>query len=122
MFLSQDGSVPAYGADVLRWWVAESNIFSEVQIGPSALNSAQDSINKVPAQRDISSKNPSLCLSLPPQFSVSGFIFQLRNTLRFLLGNLQDFDQRVQAVDPKQMYYIDQYMLHLLREYSMKVC
>ncbi|XP_012737303.2 isoleucine--tRNA ligase, mitochondrial isoform X3 [Fundulus heteroclitus] len=84
-------SSSAYGADVLRWWVAESNIFSEVQIGPSALNSARDSINK------------------------------LRNTLRFLLGNLNGFDPRVQAVDPKQMYYIDQYMLHLVREYSMKV-
>lgn len=46
----QDSSMPAYGADVLRWWVAESNIFSEVQIGPSVLNSARDSVNKVPAK------------------------------------------------------------------------
>ncbi|XP_064189002.1 isoleucine--tRNA ligase, mitochondrial isoform X3 [Anguilla rostrata] len=88
----KDPSVsPPYGADVLRWWVAESNVFSEVQIGPNALNSARDSINK------------------------------LRNTLRFLLGNLQGFDPRTQAVDPKDMYYIDQYMLHVLRDYSMKV-
>lgn len=41
--------MPAYGADVLRWWVAESNVFSEVQIGPAALSSARDGINKVPA-------------------------------------------------------------------------
>lgn len=88
----KDSSVsPPYGADVLRWWVAESNVFSEVQIGPNALNAAKDSINK------------------------------LRNTLKFLLGNLQGFDPRSQAVDPKQMHYIDQYMLHLLREFSMKV-
>ncbi|XP_070834709.1 isoleucine--tRNA ligase, mitochondrial isoform X1 [Chaetodon trifascialis] len=87
----KDPSMPAYGADVLRWWVAESNIFSEVHIGPSALNSARDSISK------------------------------LRNTLRFLLGNLWGFDPRVQAVDPKEMHYIDQYMLHLLHEYSIKV-
>ncbi|XP_008300546.1 isoleucine--tRNA ligase, mitochondrial isoform X3 [Stegastes partitus] len=87
----KDPSAPAYGADVLRWWVAESNVFSEVQIGPTALNSARDSIGK------------------------------LRNTLKFLLGNLQGFDPRVQAVDPKQMHYIDQYMLHLLREFSIKV-
>ncbi|KAM6969572.1 isoleucine--tRNA ligase, mitochondrial [Tautogolabrus adspersus] len=87
----KDPSRPAYGADVLRWWVAESNVFSEVQIGPTALNSARESINK------------------------------LRNTLKFLLGNLQGFDPRVQAVDPKEMHYIDQYMLHLLREYSIKV-
>lgn len=45
---------------------------------------------------------------------------QLRNTLKFLLGNLQGFDPRSQAVDTKQMHYIDQYMLHLLREFSMK--
>ncbi|XP_005728743.1 isoleucine--tRNA ligase, mitochondrial [Pundamilia nyererei] len=87
----KDPTEPAYGADVLRWWVAESNVFSEVQIGPSALSSARDSISK------------------------------LRNTLKFLLGNLQGFDPRLQAVDPKQMHYIDQYMLHLLREYSIKV-
>ncbi|XP_060919287.1 isoleucine--tRNA ligase, mitochondrial isoform X2 [Labrus mixtus] len=87
----KDPSRPAYGADVLRWWVAESNVFSEVQIGPSALNSARESIGK------------------------------LRKTLKFLLGNLQGFDPRVQAVDPKEMHYIDQYMLHLLRDYSIKV-
>uniref|UniRef100_A0A667XBZ8 Isoleucine--tRNA ligase, mitochondrial n=1 Tax=Myripristis murdjan TaxID=586833 RepID=A0A667XBZ8_9TELE len=87
----KDPGAPAYGADVLRWWVAESNVFSEVQIGPTALNSARDSINK------------------------------LRNTLKFLLGNLQGFDPRTQAVDPKEMHYIDQYMLHQLRDFSIKV-
>ncbi|KAJ0008755.1 hypothetical protein NQD34_016170 [Periophthalmus magnuspinnatus] len=87
----KDPSMPAYGADVLRWWVAESNVFSEVQIGPSSLNSAKESINK------------------------------LRNTLKFLLGNVYSFDPRTQAVDPKEMHYIDQYMLHLVRDYSIKV-
>uniref|UniRef100_A0A3Q4APP5 Isoleucine--tRNA ligase, mitochondrial n=1 Tax=Mola mola TaxID=94237 RepID=A0A3Q4APP5_MOLML len=87
----EDPSMPAYGADVLRWWVAESNVFSEVQIGPTSLSSARESVGK------------------------------LRNTLRFLLGNLQSFDPRVQAVDPREMHYIDQYLLHLLREFSIKV-
>lgn len=41
--------------------------------------------------------------------------------MRFLLGNLQGFDPRVQAVDPADMHYIDQYMLHLLHKYSTKV-
>ena len=45
----------------------------------------------------------------------------MRNTLKFLLGNLQGFDPRTQAVDPKEMHYLDQYMLHLLRGYSIKV-
>ncbi|KAI5102785.1 isoleucine--tRNA ligase, mitochondrial isoform X1 [Silurus meridionalis] len=82
---------PPYGADVLRWWVAESNVFSEVQIGPKALNTARENINK------------------------------LRNTLRFLLGNLNGFDPRIHAVDSKDMHYIDQYLLHLLRDFSIKV-
>ncbi|KAH0622691.1 hypothetical protein JD844_025204 [Phrynosoma platyrhinos] len=38
---------PPYGADILRWWVAESNVFTEVLIGPAVLNSARDDINKV---------------------------------------------------------------------------
>lgn len=41
--------------------------------------------------------------------------------MRFLLGNVHGFDPRTQAVEAKDMMYIDQYMLHLLREYSMKV-
>lgn len=52
-------------------------------------------------------------------FSLS--LCQVRNTLKFLLGNLHGFDPRTQAVDAKEMHYIDQYMLHLLREYSIKV-
>lgn len=38
---------PPYGADTLRWWVAESNVHQEVLIGPRLLNAARDSINKV---------------------------------------------------------------------------
>jgi isoleucyl-tRNA synthetase len=40
---------PPYGADVLRWWVAESNVFTEVTVGPSALSAARDDIGKVRA-------------------------------------------------------------------------
>lgn len=46
---------------------------------------------------------------------------QLRNSLRFLLGNLQGFDPSTHAVKPADMHYIDQYMLHLLHKYSIKV-
>ncbi|XP_053462359.1 isoleucine--tRNA ligase, mitochondrial [Nycticebus coucang] len=82
---------PPYGADVLRWWVAESNVFTEVTIGPSALNAARDDINK------------------------------LRNTLRFLLGNVADFNPEMDSVPVKNMYVIDQYMLHLLQDLANKV-
>ncbi|KFO95667.1 hypothetical protein N300_14722, partial [Calypte anna] len=82
---------PPYGADVLRWWVAESNVFSEVLIGPVVLNAARDDINK------------------------------LRNTLRFMLGNMADFNPETDSIPASEMYIVDQYMLHLLQDYGNKV-
>ncbi|KAM4861959.1 LOW QUALITY PROTEIN: isoleucine--tRNA ligase, mitochondrial [Thomomys bottae] len=88
----QDQSTqPPYGADVLRWWVAESNVFSEVTIGSSALNAARDDIHK------------------------------LRNTLRFLLGNVTGFNPDTDSIPVDDMYVIDQYMLHLLQDLATKI-
>ncbi|GCB63080.1 hypothetical protein scyTo_0007333, partial [Scyliorhinus torazame] len=82
---------PPYGADVLRWWAAESNVFTEVMIGQNILQAARDDV------------------------------FKLRNTLRFMLGNLFNFDPETDAVPGEQMLMVDQYMLHLLQDYSTKV-
>ncbi|XP_059947408.1 isoleucine--tRNA ligase, mitochondrial [Mesoplodon densirostris] len=82
---------PPYGADVLRWWVAESNVFSEVIISPSVLNAARDDISK------------------------------LRNTLRFLLGNVAGFNPETDSIPVNNMYIIDQYMLHLLQDLANKI-
>ncbi|XP_038667926.1 isoleucine--tRNA ligase, mitochondrial [Scyliorhinus canicula] len=82
---------PPYGADVLRWWAAESNVFTEVMIGKNILEAARDDV------------------------------FKLRNTLRFMLGNLFNFDPETDAVPGEQMLMVDQYMLHLLQDYSTKV-
>ncbi|XP_067901174.1 isoleucine--tRNA ligase, mitochondrial [Heterodontus francisci] len=82
---------PPYGADVLRWWVAESNVFTEVLIGQNVLHAARDDV------------------------------FKLRNTFRFMLGNLCNFDPETDAVPSEQMLIVDQYMLHLLQDYSTKI-
>lgn len=82
---------PPYGADILRWWIAESNVFTEVTIGPSVLSAARDDISK------------------------------LRNTLRFLLGNLTGFNPETDSVPVKNMYVIDQYMLHLIQDFATKI-
>ncbi|XP_068397903.1 isoleucine--tRNA ligase, mitochondrial isoform X1 [Eschrichtius robustus] len=82
---------PPYGADVLRWWVAESNVFTEVIISPSVLNAARDDISK------------------------------LRNTLRFLLGNVAGFNPETDSIPVNNMYVIDQYMLHLLQDLANKI-
>ncbi len=46
---------------------------------------------------------------------------KLRNTFRFLLGNLQGFEPREHAVGWGQLQPIDQYMLVRLRELTVKV-
>uniref|UniRef100_UPI00358E78C0 LOW QUALITY PROTEIN: isoleucine--tRNA ligase, mitochondrial n=1 Tax=Myxine glutinosa TaxID=7769 RepID=UPI00358E78C0 len=82
---------PAYGADVLRWWAAESNVYSDVVVGPSVLKRAEDSV------------------------------FGIRNTLRFLLGSLSDFCPTTDGVPHDSMQVIDQYLLHQLHEFNMQV-
>lgn len=82
---------PPYGADTLRWWVAESNVFTEVTISPSVLSAAREDMSK------------------------------LRNTLRFLLGNVAGFNPETDSVPVDKMYVIDQYMLHLLQDLAGKI-
>ena len=64
---------PAYGADVLRLWVASVDYTSDVLIGPAILRQMADGYRK------------------------------LRGTLRFLLGNLADYDPAAHAVPYAQL-------------------
>ncbi|KAL4111701.1 hypothetical protein PRIC1_003379 [Phytophthora ramorum] len=84
--------VPAYGADVLRFWVATTDYTGDVSIGPAVVGKASDALRKV------------------------------RNTARFLLGNLQDFDPAQHAVPQEQMQFsLDRYMLHELNSLAQSV-
>lgn len=47
--MQDESAEPPFGADILRWWVAESNVFTEVTLGPSALSAAREDISKVSA-------------------------------------------------------------------------
>ena len=41
---------PAYGVDVLRWWVAQCGLDVKVYIGPTVLNKCLDQLFKVSGQ------------------------------------------------------------------------
>jgi len=82
---------PAYGADVLRLWVASVDYTADVPIGKTILNQMSDVSRKI------------------------------RNTARFLLSNLYDFDPAKDAVPYEQLPEIDRYLLHLLRQVSLDV-
>ena len=75
-------AAPAYGADVLRLWVANSNFTNDVGIGPGALAATFEQLRKV------------------------------RNSGRFLLGNLADFDPAEDTVPHAELGDIDRFVLH----------
>jgi len=77
---------PAYGADVLRLWVSSVDYYSDVPIGKNILKQLADVYRKI------------------------------RNTARFLLGNLHDFDPDKDAIAYSDLPELDKYMLHRICE------
>lgn len=83
--------IEEYGADVLRLWVASSDFFDDVRIGKEILTRVADTYRN------------------------------LRNTFRFLLGNLHDFDPARDAVALDRLGALDRYVLHRWEELRDRV-
>ncbi|MES3057280.1 isoleucine--tRNA ligase [Sphingomonas faeni] len=71
------------GADILRMWVASTDYFDDVKIGKEVLATASDAYRK------------------------------LRNTFRYMLGALEDFDES-ERVAVSDMPELERYVLHRL--------
>jgi isoleucyl-tRNA synthetase len=69
------------GADILRLWVAMSDYTQEIHISQEILARAAEAYRKI------------------------------RNTLRYLVANLYDFDPRTALVDPDELEEVDRYIL-----------
>jgi isoleucyl-tRNA synthetase len=82
--------IDEYGADILRLWVAQSDYTIDLRIGKEILKGTADSYRR------------------------------LRNTMRFLLGNLKDFSD-AERVDVAQMPELEQWVLHRLAELDTQV-
>lgn len=74
------------GADILRVWVASTDYFDDVRIGKEVLAGASDAYRK------------------------------LRNTFRYMLGALSDYDDATEAVSYAEMPELERYMLHRLAQ------
>ncbi len=72
---------PAFGADVLRLWVSSVDYSSDVCVGANILKQVADSYRK------------------------------LRNTARYLIGNLHDFDPATNSVAYEDLPRLDKYIL-----------
>ncbi|MEL7460582.1 MAG: isoleucine--tRNA ligase [Pseudomonadota bacterium] len=82
--------VKQYGADILRLWVAQTDYTADQRIGPEILKGVADSYRR------------------------------LRNTMRFMLGNLAGFDAS-HAVAPAQMPELERWVLHRMAEVDARV-
>jgi isoleucyl-tRNA synthetase len=82
--------IDEYGADILRLWVAQSDYTADLRIGKEILKGVADSYRR------------------------------LRNTLRFLLGNLAGFTE-AERLDPAEMPELERWVLHRLAELDAEV-
>ncbi len=80
-----------FGADVLRLWVATTDYSGELNISNEIIKRVSDSYRRI------------------------------RNTLRFLSANLEDFDSKKMLVNPKNMTSIDKYSLYLIEDLQKKI-
>ena len=78
--------IEKYGAEILRLWVSASDYRDDIRISDKFLKQLSDAYRRI------------------------------RNTCRFLLGNLSDFDPAKDAVPYKSMLEIDKFALHRLQK------
>lgn len=83
--------VEQYGADILRLWVASSDYHADIRISKDILKQLSESYRKI------------------------------RNTARYILGNLYDFDPKTDTVDLSELLPIDEWALFKLNELNKKV-
>ena len=79
-----------YGADILRLWVSSVDYREDVRISENILQQMSDAYRRI------------------------------RNTARFLMGNLNNFDYANDKVDYKDMFEIDKWAVHKLEELKEK--
>ena len=77
--------IDKYGAEILRLWVSASDYQEDVRISDTILSQLSDAYRRI------------------------------RNTSRFMLGNLYDFDPAKDAVPAGRMLAIDRFALHKLQ-------
>jgi isoleucyl-tRNA synthetase len=82
--------IKQYGADILRLWVAQTDFTVDQRIGPEILKGVADSYRR------------------------------LRNTMRYMLGSLNDFSE-ADRVDAADMPELERWVLHRLSEIDTQV-
>jgi isoleucyl-tRNA synthetase len=85
-YVNAQDEVKKYGADILRLWVASVNYQEDIRCNDELIGRTQDAYRKI------------------------------RNTLRYLLGNIDDFDPGKEAAAYNEMFKIDKWSLQQLQK------
>lgn len=90
-YIRPDEIIKTYGADVLRLWAASVDYRNDIKIGNNIIGQLVEIFKKT------------------------------RNTARFLLGNLFDFNPEVDYVEYKDLKSLDKFALHKLNKLNAEV-
>ncbi len=90
-YVNAQEEVAKYGADVLRLWVASVNYQEDVRCNDEIIGRTQDAYRKI------------------------------RNTLRYLLGNIDDFNPAKNSVPYAKMFEIDKWAMQQLQKLIAEV-
>jgi isoleucyl-tRNA synthetase len=88
--ISPDDILKKYGVDILRLWVVASDYYDDLKLDNSILQSQSESYRRI------------------------------RNTFRFLIGNLNDFNEN-EITEEKNFPELERYLLHRLWEVDQVV-
>ena len=83
--------VRLHGSDILRWWVASTDYTEDIKISDELIKQVKETYRKI------------------------------RNTYKFMLGNLKDFDPSTDSVKYDDMSLYDKYMMNKLNEFTNDV-
>lgn len=83
--------VRLHGSDILRLWVASTDYTEDVRISDDLIKQVKESYRKI------------------------------RNTYKFMLGNLKDFDYTKDSIKYEDMPYYDKYMMNELNKFTKNV-
>ena len=89
--ISPEDITKKYGAEILRLWVASSDYSGDISSGEEILSRIRETYRR------------------------------FRNTIRFLIGNLHDFNTEKDLVPLSEMKELDQWILSLLTELSEEI-
>lgn len=89
--ITPDQIISKCGAEVLRLWVASENYREDIRISDEIIKRLTEAYRKI------------------------------RNTIRFILGNLNDFNPQENKIKYENLLEIDKFILHRLQEFSKKI-